>query len=546
MTRRLALIRALIGCAVFLAFVAAFLGGDATACLAETLPRYQFLPALLAVLTVPCSAAAAVLVVLVLLTLAFGRVYCACLCPLGVLQDLARRTGRLVQALRKQQDRSRHSNGDWRPALRYTVLAVALFSSVLGGLGILNALAPYSLFGRTMTNLGGPILELGRRGLSLACERLEIFQFSEPGTIPVVGGVLSITAIMLLGLCASSAARGRLYCNTLCPVGALLGLLSHVSRFRVRADRETCTACGLCARRCRTDAIQVAAAGSVQVDQSSCVRCFDCLRVCPSASLAFTTVGTTGTCSVEDVAGELTADGNQMGLSAGCRNSRRSFLGFTAASVAGVAAVPFRPFVAPRLLSADSGAVTPPGSLSTDNFASHCTGCHLCVAACPTGVIRPDIFKYGFRGLLQPTLSFDHGYCDYDCNVCTQVCPSGAIRPLAMEAKQRTQIGIAELHKSRCVVYLQDEECGACAEVCPTHAVYTVERDRILYPETNGGLCVGCGMCEHVCPQRPRAIIVEGSAVHAMAQPPFASTPKVPIAEGSSQPPAPAEEDFPF
>ena len=138
-------------------------------------------------------------------------------------------------------------------------------------------------------------------------------------------------------------------------------------------------------------------------------------------------------------------------------------------------------------------------------------------------------------------MKYRAGYCFYECTLCGHVCPTGAIMPLASGEKQLTQIGQVELVKDRCLVYERDEDCGACAEVCPTHAVYTIENNAVLYPETSREFCIGCGACEFVCPQDPKAIFVHGNVVHARAKEPFSD--QRPLETPVQDAP---EDDFPF
>ena len=53
-----------------------------------------------------------------------------------------------------------------------------------------------------------------------------------------------------------SIAKGRLYCNTVCPVGAFLGLISKASVFKIRINEESCTSCGLCSSVCKAGCIE--------------------------------------------------------------------------------------------------------------------------------------------------------------------------------------------------------------------------------------------------------------------------------------------------
>jgi ferredoxin len=168
--------------------------------------------------------------------------------------------------------------------------------------------------------------------------------------------------------------------------------------------------------------------------------------------------------------------------------------------------------------------VAPPGAGNIARFNDLCTACHLCVSACPYGVLQPALLDYGLSGLLQPHLEFTAGYCSYECNRCGEVCPTGALRPLELVAKQTVQLGVAHFIRDNCIVYTDHTACGACDEYCPTKAVHMVPyQDGLTIPHVRPGLCVGCGACENACPTRPhRAIYVEGHPVHQQARRPQA------------------------
>ena len=74
-----------------------------------------------------------------------------------------------------------------------------------------------------------------------------------------------------------SKKRGRLFCNTLCPVGALLSLFSKFSLYSVRIREEDCTSCGACGHICKAEAADSA---SRTIDASRCISCFNCMSVC--------------------------------------------------------------------------------------------------------------------------------------------------------------------------------------------------------------------------------------------------------------------------
>jgi ferredoxin len=145
----------------------------------------------------------------------------------------------------------------------------------------------------------------------------------------------------------------------------------------------------------------------------------------------------------------------------------------------------------------------------------------------------------GIIKLMQPMMNYRESYCDYECNTCGKVCPTGAIKPLLLPEKKFTQIGTSELIKEKCVVYVNDENCGACGEVCPTHTISFVNKNDILYPETDNQYCIGCGACEKACPTTPKSIIVKSNPIHKKA------AQFIPLAQ-EGKPKKETDKDFPF
>ena len=164
-------------------------------------------------------------------------------------------------------------------------------------------------------------------------------------------------------------------------------------------------------------------------------------------------------------------------------------------------------------------AITPPGSFSAKNMQKHCTACQLCVSACPNQVLRPST---GLLTLMQPTMSYERGYCRPECNRCSQVCPAGAIKPLTLEEKSSTQIGHAVWIKKNCIPVTDGVECGNCERHCPTGAIEMEPLDpddemSVMVPTINEAKCIGCGACENLCPANPfSAIYVEGHEMHKL------------------------------
>jgi formate hydrogenlyase subunit 6/NADH:ubiquinone oxidoreductase subunit I len=142
---------------------------------------------------------------------------------------------------------------------------------------------------------------------------------------------------------------------------------------------------------------------------------------------------------------------------------------------------------------------------------------------CPTGGLQPTLTEAGFEGLWTPMLVPQIGYCDYMCNLCGQVCPTEAIEPLKLEDKHATRIGLASFDVTRCIPYAYGRNCMVCEEHCPIpdKAIYCLdvefqdrngEKKTIKQPHVDAEKCIGCGICEHVCPYKDRPAIRVNSA----------------------------------
>lgn len=316
---------------------------------------------------------------------------------------------------------------------------------------------------------------------------------------------------------------GRLFCNTVCPVGTFLGLLSKLSLLKIKIDEENCISCNLCERVCKSGCIDKK---EKEIDFSRCVSCYNCFSVCPTGGIKFSVNFNKKPEIHEEV-----------------DYKKREFVAGIVAFIIGSKGITFaQEKIIPKKLSTvpdlKKFPVTPPGSISIDHFTSSCTACNLCISACPTKVLQPSFLEYGFLGILQPRMDYHTNFCNFDCTICGDVCPTGAILPVSKNKKQLTQIGKVKFVKENCVVHTEKTDCGACAEHCPTKAVTMVPFENIKSPEIKNEYCIGCGACEHACPTKPyKAIFVEGNEVHLTAK-----KKEVKQIELKTNP----EEDFPF
>ncbi len=493
---RLHLIRIVVSAVVFGLFVFLFMAPVAVAHrLAEVLPRTQFLPSFLA--TVGGGGVALGWVVVLGSTLLFGRVYCSSLCPLGAVQD---GVGALAGRFRRERSYRFHPS---HMRLRLVVLLGVAATAAAGSVVLIDLLGPYRIFGMIVHDFLTPAAALGSHVLFYLLKPIGVY--IAPMTVPVDGMLLIVGTGTAVALFAAAARRGRLFCNTLCPVGALLSFSAFRSLFRIRIDRNGCVSCNACEHVCSAECIDGA---RMAVDAGRCIGCFSCLSACRFGAIHFSTGGARAS-------GSNATD-----------PSRRKFLGDLRRIAGGATAFfPFTFSVRRRALTPDQAPQTPiapPGSKSVDRFTRLCISCHLCVSRCPTRVLQPSLLEYGIVGIMQPTLDYAVGFCEYECNTCSVVCPSAAILPLTLDEKQAVKIGRVVFAEERCVVVTNETECGACAEVCPTNAVrMTPYRDGLHIPETFDEYCTGCGGCEFACPVIPdKAIYVIGRAIHGGARVP--------------------------
>lgn len=448
------------------------------------LAKLQLVPAILA-------GSFAIVAALVVLTLVFGRVYCSTLCPLGVMQDAISRLGR--------KNRFRFSPAKTR--LRMAVLALFIAAIAAGVPLIFGLLEPYSAFGRIAADLMAPLWGLGSNALALASERMGNFAV---GPTPLWQKGLSalIAAALTLGVVGSLAWKsGRTWCNTICPVGTVLGFCSRFSLFRPRIDAIKCTHCGRCSKACKASCID---AGNVMLDSSRCVSCFNCLDTCRHKAITYAPTRKRRDSAIQKK--ELP------------NPSRRALFAVALSAVTVPVSVQARsgngtiPALTRKERQDRNVPVTPPGSAGLEAFKARCTGCQLCVSACPHQVLRS--FDNGI-GMLQPSLSFERGYCRVNCVACSALCPAGAIRPVSPVEKTAIQIGRAVIQPEVCIVNANNISCSACARNCPAGAINMVGAGPLKKPAVDAERCTGCGACEYVCPARPfAAIYVEGNLEH--------------------------------
>ena len=498
-------IRITLASIVFILCAALFLDGSGTvSSWFGWLAKLQFLPALLALNL-------AVVIVLIVLTLIFGRAYCSVICPLGIMQDGISH----ISSMRK----GKKARFRWSPEvkwLRYSILALFIIALAAGLTSVSALLAPYSAFGRIATSLVRPALPTA-----------------------IIAGV----TLLVVGILAWIG--GRTYCNTVCPVGTVLSFFSRFSLLRPVIDADKCRNCRACEHKCKASCINI---DNHEIDYSRCVDCFDCLESCRFGALEYRYAwnkGKAGDGATADegpaagagrTAGAVQAKGAGKTTGAGTDSGRRAFLLGSAIALGGSAlggsAISASAQdketddkkrdgglaeILPKTDPSRTLPLTPFGSESVKEFYDRCTACQLCVTVCPNNVLRPSS---DFAHLMQPQMFYAKGYCRPECVRCSEVCPAGAILPITPEEKTSMKIGTARVDLDLCVVNSKSVSCGNCARHCPVGAITMVrsnpeDPDSLMIPSVIEEKCIGCGACEHLCPARPlSAITVDGVEIH--------------------------------
>jgi MauM/NapG family ferredoxin protein len=310
----------------------------------------------------------------------------------------------------------------------------------------------------------------------------------------------SLTIFLLFAfVCGLALVRKRLWCRSICPLGALYAIPGRFAALRRVVD--VCSGCKKCESVCRMGAIN----DDASYIAGECILCMDCLYGCPEHAARFTWhVPWDRPAAAVKHSEKTPLAKNEPRL------TRGKFL-FLALSSLGLSGFSFRE----KDPSSRTAVIRPPAALIEEEFVDRCVRCGNCMKVCVTNGLQPTLFQAGLGGIWTPRLVPEIGHCEYQCALCGETCPTGAIPAISVERKRSLRLGLAEIDHSICLPWAEGRDCVVCEEYCPLpgKAIRLVKERRaaavLSKPYIDERLCIGCGICQNKCPTRPiRAVRV--------------------------------------
>lgn len=424
--------------------------------------------------------------IVLVLALVLGRSFCGWVCPMGSLLDSC---NKLVGTDRKGRVTLYPRLGRW---LLCTLLLLAFCGFHIGGY-----LDPFSILVRGFSQVIYPAFH-GMTEVIFTFTYSSLPEWANAVTEPLYGWLKAmvlpadrkyyelvwLSCVILLAVLGLEMVQKRFFCRNICPLGAMIGLVSGKGLLKAVGGDKSCGKCRVCSSLCRMGAID----DNRVIDMSSCNLCMECRQKCPRRIIGFGYAG-------------LSRSVSSSGL------SRRQFLGVAATGIL-LPAVKQVHGLESRNIPL---LIRPPGSLAEVEFAGRCVRCSECIQVCIGNALQPALLEGGLDALFSPKLVARSGYCEFNCTLCGQVCPTGAISNLTLDEKHTFKIGHAWFDSNLCLPYAKGISCMVCEEHCPTPVkaiqfreveIVTADGDHRLVkqPYIVDEYCIGCGICEFKCP----------------------------------------------
>jgi len=447
--------------------------------------------------------------VILLPTLFLGRFFCGWICPMGTLQHFV---GNMPSEAKRGKQRIEANRYKRWQTVKYVVLIAGLVAACFGSMAI-GWLDPFSLLVRSLSLSILPAINFAVRAILAPLESSHI------AAIKATGGIIHaalqflvldfrqahfaqglVLGVLFVAILAASLRITRLWCRSICPLGALLGTVSRWSVLGLHKDPDSCDKCNRCLMHCQGGDDPI---GGAPWRKAECLMCMNCVGSCPHDSLQFRFFRPTAGKMEEVASPDL--------------GRRRTLTGIAAGAVA----VPLMRANTGMGKSRNERLLRPPGALDEPEFLSRCIRCGECMKVCPNNSLQPTLVEAGLEGLWTPSVVPRIGYCEPSCVLCSEVCPTGAIWQITPKEKgwvvgvggqnQPIRLGTAFYDRGRCLPWAMATECIVCEEWCPVSpkAIYVEEAQvmdsagnvkTLKQPRVDPSRCVGCGACEYACP----------------------------------------------